>query len=113
MELSRSNFKNFLHFLVFQETETPKKIPYISGNENPKKASYISRNGTFQCAPKIYLIFSQKKAFHIFWETKIPKKFVIFQETELSYISGNRTFLHFGKGNFLIFQEVTFRAQIV
>ena len=97
MELSRSNFKNFLHFLVFQETETPKKIPYISGNENPKKASYISRNGTFQCTPGIYLIFSQKKAFHIFWETKIPKKFVIFQETELSYISGKGTSLYFRK----------------
>ena len=38
---------------------------------------------------KKFLIFSQKKAFLIFWETKILKKFVIFQETELSYISGN------------------------
>ena len=34
-----------------QETETPKKKPYISGNGNPKKASYIPGNGTFQ--PKL------------------------------------------------------------
>ena len=40
---------------------------------------------------KIFLIFSQKKAFLIFQETETPKKFLIFQETELSYISGNGT----------------------
>ena len=39
--------------------------------------------------PKKCLIFSQKKAFLIFSETEIPKKFFIFQETELSYISGS------------------------
>ena len=54
---------------------------------------------------KKLLVFSQKKAFLIFRETKAPKKFLvlsresfsgngnpkqffIFQETELSYISG-------------------------
>ena len=42
MELLSSNIKNF------QETETPKNIPYISGNGNPKKASYILEIGTFQ-----------------------------------------------------------------
>ena len=55
---------------------------------------------------KIVPIYSQKKAFLIFWETETPKKFLIFQEIELSYISGN--------GNpkkLLIFQEVTFRAR--
>ena len=100
MELSRSNFKNFLHFLVFQETETPKKIPYISGNENPKKASYISRNGTFQSTLrkliilqetetlKKFLLFSQKKDFLIFWEKRSLKHS-----------------LYFRKQNFLIFQE--------
>ena len=53
-----------------------------------------------------FLIFSQKKAFLIFRETETPKKFFIFQETELAYISGN--------GNpkkLLIFQKVTFRAR--
>ena len=50
---------------------------------------------------KKFLIFSQKKAFLIFRETETPKKFLIFQEMELSYISRS--------GNpkkFLIFQEM-------
>ena len=54
---------------------------------------------------KKLLIFSQIKTFLIFRETEIPKKFLIFQETKLSYTSGN--------GNpkkLLIFQEVTFQA---
>ena len=38
---------------------------------------------------KKYLIFSQKKAFLIFWQTETTKKFLIFQEMELSYISGS------------------------
>ena len=33
------------------------------------------------------IIFSQKKAFLIFWERKTSKKLFIFQETERSYIS--------------------------
>ena len=44
---------------------------------------------------KKLLIFSQKNAFLVFWETK----------TELSYISGN-----INPRKLLIFQEVTFRA---
>ena len=55
---------------------------------------------------KKILIFSRKEAFLILQEMKTPKKVFIFQETELSYISGN--------GNpkkLLIFQEVTFQAQ--
>ena len=35
------------------------------------------------------LIFSLKKAFLIFWKTKTPIKFLIFQETELFDISRN------------------------
>ena len=53
-----------------------------------------------------FLIFSQKKAFLIFQEIKTPKKFFIFQETELSYILGN--------GNpkkLLIFQKVNFQTR--
>ena len=38
---------------------------------------------------KKIFIFSQKEAFLIFREMKIPKKLFIFQETEFSYISGN------------------------
>ena len=72
----------------FQETETPKKLAYISGNGNLKKASYISRNGTFQSTPIKFLIFQEaetpKKSL-IFFQKKAV---LIFQETELSYISG-------------------------
>ena len=53
-----------------------------------------------------FLIFFQKKAFLIFRETETLKKFFIFWEEKLSYISGN--------GNpkkFLIFQEKIFRAR--
>ena len=35
---------------------------------------------------KKFLIFSEKKAFLIFWETQIPKNLCIFQEMEPSYI---------------------------
>ena len=49
----------------------PEKLSYISGKRNPEKI----------------VIFSQKKAVLIFQET--PKQLSIFQETELSYISGN------------------------
>ena len=48
------------------------------------------------------IMFFQKKTFLIFWQTKTPKKFLIFQETELSYVSGNlETVLCFRKWNFL------------
>ena len=39
--------------------------------------------------PKKFLIFSQKKPFLIFQETETWKKILIFQEMELSYISGS------------------------
>ena len=64
MELSSSNIKKFLlfsqkkAFLIFQETESF----YTSGNGNPEKIPYISGNGN-------------------------SEKLLIFQETELSYIS--------------------------
>ena len=101
----------------FRKRRPWKKIPYISGNGNPKIISYILGNGTFQSTlrkflifqktetPKKLLIFSQKKAVIIYYETETPKKslyfrkwnFLIFQETELSYTSGSRTFLYCGK----------------
>ena len=78
-----------------------KKILYISGHKNAEKASSVSGNGTFQSTlrkflilqqaevPTKFMIFSQKKAFLIFWKWETLKKFFIFQETKLSYISGN------------------------
>ena len=39
---------------------------------------------------KIFIIFSQNNAFRIFKKTEAPKKFFIFQEKELFYISANR-----------------------
>ena len=101
MELSGSNIKKF------QERETPKKIPYISGNGNPKKPSYISGNGTFQSKPRENFLYSNMKKFHIFSQ---KQAFAIFQETEtpkkIPFISVN--------GNpkkLLLLQEVTFRAR--
>ena len=59
-------------------------------------------------APEKFLIFSQKKACLIFRETETRKKFVILQEIELSYVSGNGS----PKKHF-IFKEVTFQDQKV
>ena len=74
---------------IFQETEIPKNIPYISGNGKRKNASYISRNGTFQSTSRKFLIFQETetlKKFLIFFQKKAV---LLFQETEVSYISGN------------------------
>ena len=49
---------------------------------------------------------SIKKAFLVFQETEIPEKLFLFQETEISYISGSRNF-----EKLVIFLEVTFRAR--
>ena len=51
MELLGSNIKKF------QETETTKKIPYISGNRNPRKAFYILGNETLRSTHrKIFIL---------------------------------------------------------
>ena len=101
MELFSSNIKRF------QETETPKKLSYISVNRSPRK---ISGNGTFQSTPRKFLIlqetktpkkfltFSQKKDFLIFWKTENPKKLFIVQEVETLK-------------KLFISQEVTFRSR--
>ena len=49
-------------------------------------------------------IFS-KESFSSFSGNRNPKEFFIFQDTELSYIAGNRTFLYFLKKVFLIFRK--------
>ena len=74
-----------------QETETPKKFPYILGSGNPKKASYILGNVTFQSIPRKFLIFQA---------TETPQKLFIFQETEAP-----EKFLYFRERNFLMLQE--------
>ena len=56
MELRGTNIKKV------QEMETPKKIPYVSGNENPKKVSYISGNRTFQSTLRKFLILQETEA---------------------------------------------------
>ena len=60
---------------------------------------------------KNFFIFSQKNAFLIIQETKSHKKFLIYQETELSYISGRNfpSSTNVKKPtlkNFLIFREI-------
>ena len=75
--------KKFLYFLIFQKIK-------LSGS-NIKK----------------FLIFSQKKAILIFQETETPKKFLKFQEMELSYIS--RTYIsgsNFLRKPTIIFWEI-------
>ena len=84
IEISSSNIKNFLHFLK------RKLYLYLRKRKPPKK----------------FLIFPSMKDCLIFQKTDTPKKQFIFQEKELSYISGNAN-----PKKSLIFQEVTFRAR--
>ena len=83
-------------------TETPKKIPYISGKGNRKKSSYvflkesfsyISGNGNLRKDPYISGNGNPKKA-------TLKKSLLIFQENELSNLKlkklpwpENQTFL--------------------
>ena len=75
MELSGSNIKRFLifsqkkAFLIFREMKL-----FIFQETKTRKSSLYFRKGNFVA----------------FQKTKIPKKCFIFQETELSYISGKR-----------------------
>ena len=116
MELSGSNIKKFLIFSqkkafhIFREIETPKKIIYVSGNGTSLyfRKIFIFQEVTFLAQIiklsgsniKKFLIFSQKKVFLIFQETDsppppppppLPKKILILQEMELSYISRNES----------------------
>ena len=95
----------------------PEKSSYISGKRKPEKTcifskescSYTLENRNFQ---KLFIFQETEppKTSYIpgsdFPSSKIKKhtlkKFLLFQEMELSYISGN--------GTFLIFQEVTCKA---
>ena len=111
MELSRSSIKKFLilsrkkSFHIFQETE----LSYISGNTNPEETSYI-----FSKESCSYISGNRNpEKFFIFQETKISYISLIFQDVtfrarkmkkitfkkthteNISYISGNGTFLYF------------------
>ena len=86
--------KKFLHFLkrnlflYFREWK-PRKNFSSENKIDPTRENFCYSN------IKKFLILSQKKSLYIFQEKETPKKFFIFQETELSYISGN--FLYFKK----------------
>ena len=86
---------NFLALILKknQETETPKKIPYISGEGNPKKAFYILGNRTFQPKPQ------KIKKIHL------EKKFLMFGEMEQSN-SKIMKFLIFSEKYFLISSQI-------
>ena len=70
MELLGSNIKKF------QEMETPKKNPYISGIGNPKKASYFWEMELFSPPQKISYIFSKESFCYIFGKGNPQKTFV-------------------------------------
>ena len=80
IELLTSNIKKL------QGTETRKKIHYISGNGNSKKASYILGKGTFQSTPRKFLIFQETeiplKNIFILGNGN-PKKILLLPKTEL------------------------------
>ena len=82
---------------------------YIFSKEN---FSYVSGNGTllFSAQARKNKKSPPRENFLYFRKWKLRKKFFIFQETELSHISGNEAFL---TNISLIFQEVTFRARKV
>ena len=88
MELSSSNIKKFLIF------------PYISENRDPKKSFLYFRKWDFSFHPE-KISYTSGNGDPEKMETL--KKFVIFQEMEVSYISANETFLYFRKRNFLMF----------
>ena len=82
MELSDPKIKKFLifsqkkAFLIFRETETPTKIPYISRNGT----FLYSGNGNIKKLPTFQEVtFRARKI-----KNPTPKKFFIFQEMELS-----------------------------
>ena len=87
MELSCSNIKNILYFLVYQETEILEKIVFQE-MKTLKSFLYFGKWNFSAQARQIklsssnietFLIFSQKKAFLIFQKTETLKN---------SYISG-------------------------
>ena len=76
-------------------------IPSSKNKKNPPREKFVILQE--RKTPNFFLYFLKGKLFLYLAKQKPRKKFLIFQETELSYISG--------KGNskkLLIFQEETF-----
>ena len=90
-ELSGTDIKKFL---IFQETE----FSYISGNGNPKKL-LIFQEVTFQ-AQKIFKKIHPEKISYIFSKESFSYISGNGNPEKIRYISGNGTFLYFGKGIF-------------
>ena len=92
-------FQEPRNFLIFQETETLSNFPRLKNKKKstPKKLPILQKIDLSISSVKKFLIFSQKKAVLIFQETETPKKFILFQKTEISNILGN------GKPKKLIF----------
>ena len=111
--------KNFLYFFVFWETNflyfrkcnllaSSYLVHFLSPSSKkkilPNIIPYISGSGSFGCNIKRFLIFSQKKAFLMFWVTKTRKNFLYFKR-ELSNSKNEKIpplkcFLYFQKWNF-------------
>ena len=90
LALILKKFSQFLKrnlFLYFLKWNPELFSPNLK--KKKKKRKKITPRKLLSSNVNRFLIFSQKKAFHIFRETETPKKFIIFQETELSYIPGN------------------------
>ena len=93
MELPGALFNPRLKKKKKQKKKHSKKIYFHAFREMELSGTNITK----------FLIFSEKKAFFIFLETESPKKLLLLQETELSYISGNGN-----RKKPLIFQGVTY-----
>ena len=78
-----------------------------SGNQNPKKASHILGNGAFQSTLGWSFKFqgTETPEKNLISENVTPQKIIILPKTEHTYISGNGTFLYFGKS---IFRTLTY-----
>ena len=88
----------------------------------PSKNSLYLRNSKFLVLIlKISYIFSKESFYYIsgsetlkkvflFLEMEIPKKFLVFQQTERSYNSGKEAFLYFRKGIFRILAYLELEA---
>ena len=121
MELSDSKIEKFLIFsqkkasLIILEMEFCTFQPKIE-NIHTEKVSYLLYSGKIELTNsniKKFLIFSRKKAFLIFRETKTPKKFLTFPRKDLFIYYRKRkprkNSLYFRKWKpkkFFIFQEM-------
>ena len=73
-------------FLIFPETERCTFQPKLKKEKKPPREKFLKLLEAE--TPETLLIFSKKKAVIMFQEKATPKKFIIFQKTELPYISG-------------------------